>query len=328
MIKKKIKMYPWLNYLYKKIIYSKLMLCKNCNFLINFPCNLGVKYLILNLVKWILCFKKKKDICKSCINCNLIDYRNHPNFIIVKKSNLNIFFIKKIICFLNKSLYFSSFKIIYFIDFDFSNSFVFNYLLKLMEEPNYKLILFFSCFNSYNIPLTFLSRCHRYNLLAPNELYVYKWIGNYLNFSKENILTSIRLNNNSPLDTLIFLKKKWFFRIKIFNIIKNIFSINIFSMINILKNYSIEFNLYILYTFFFDIINCKYTNKIYNLDVINILKKINKYICIKSINFILKKIFFCINKVKSNLNFNKEILLYDLSYNIYNLINKKKDKGK
>ncbi len=322
MIKK--KMYPWLNYLYNKIINSKLMLCKSCNFLIHYPCNLGVNYLVLKLVKWILCLKKNNNVCDNCINCNLINYNNHPNFTIVKKKNLSIFFVKKIIFFLNKSLYFSFFKIIYFIDFNFTNSFVFNYLLKLMEEPDYKLILIFSCLNSYDVPLTFLSRCHRYNLLVPKELYIYKWIGKNLNFSKKNILTSIRLNFNSPLDTLIFLEKKWFFRIKILNMLKNIFFIDIINMINILSSYSIDFNLYILYTFFFDAINYKYTNKIYNLDSINILKKISKYICIKNINLIIKKIFFCINEIKSNLNYNKEILIYDLSYNIYYLINQNK----
>ncbi len=316
----KQKMYPWLNDLYNKIINSKLMLCQNCNFLIYYPCNLGINYLVLKLVKWILCLKKNNNICNNCINCSLIDNYSHPNFVIVKNKNLNIFFIKKIIFFLNKSLYFSFFKIIYFIDFNFNNPFIFNYLLKLMEEPDYKLILIFSCLNSNYVPLTFLSRCHRYNLLIPKELYTYKWISNKLNFSKKNILTSIRLNFNSPLDALAFLKKKWSFRIKILNMIKNIFLIDVINIIDILSNYLIDFNLYILYTFFFDSMNYKYTNKIYNLDSVDILKKINKYICIKNINLIIKKIFFCINKIKSNLNFNKKILIYDLSYNIYNLI--------
>ncbi len=319
-------MYPWLNFLYKKIINSKIMLCKNCNLLINYSCNLGVDLLVFKLVKWILCLNKKNKICNNCINCNLFKFNNHPNFIIINNKDLNIYFIKKIIIFLNKSLYFSFFKIIYFINFNFSNSFVFNYLLKLMEEPNYKLILIFSYLNSNNIPLTFLSRCHRYNLLVPKESFVYKWINNNLNniiFNKSNILTSIRLNNNSPLDSISFLKKKWFLRINILHMVKNIFYLNITNIINILSSSIIKLNLYILYTIFLDSLNYKYTNKIYNLDAIDILKNIRSKVYFKNINVILKKIIICINNFNNNLNINKDILIYDLSYNIYYLINKK-----
>ncbi len=317
-------MYKWLSFLYKKIINSKLMLCKNCNILINYPCNLGVDLLVFKLVKWILCFKNNNIICNNCINCNLFNFRKHPNFVLVKKNELNIFFVKKIVSFLNKSLCFSTFKVIYFIDFDFSNSFIFNYLLKLMEEPSYKIILIFSCLNIYNIPYTFLSRCHKYNLLVPSELYIYKWIKNKFNYSKINILISIRLNFNSPLDTLFFLKEKWIFRINILNMIKNIFFLSVFDIINVLDNYLIDFNLYILYTFFYDSLNYKYINNIYNLDSIKILKKMKKKVGIKNIILIIKKIIFCINKFNELLNINKEILIYDLSYNIYYLINKKK----
>ncbi len=318
-------MYPWLKVLYKKIINSKIMLCKNCNLLIGYPCNLGVNLLVFKLVKWILCLKKKK--CLNCINCNLLKFNNHPNFIIIDNKNLNISFIKEIVLFLNKSLYFSVFKIIYFINFNFTNSFVFNYLLKLMEEPNYKLILVFSYLNSINIPLTFLSRCQRYNLYAPKELFIYKWINNNLNntnYSKLNILTSIRLNHNSPLDSIFFLKNKWLLRMNILNMIKNIFNISVTSLINILNNSFIKFNLYLLYTIFLDILNYKYTDKIYNIDSQNVLKNIKKKICIKNINLILKKIIFCINDLNNNLNLNINILVYNISYNIYYLINKKK----
>ncbi len=322
MIKNKI--YAWLNFLYNKIINSKLMRCKNCNILITYPCNLGVDFLVFKLVRWILCFKNKNTICNNCVNCSLLDFNNHPNFVVVKKNKINIFFLKKIISFLNQSLYFSFFKIIYFIDFDFSNSFIFNYLLKLMEEPNYKIILIFSCLNIYNIPSTFMSRCHRYNLLAPDELYIYKWIKKQSSFYKNKIFISIRLNNNSPIDTLSFLKEKWIFRINILNMINNIFILNITDIINILSSYLLDFNLYILYTFFYDSLNYKYTNKIYNLDSIKILKKIKRNISIKNINLIIKKIISCINIFKKYFNINKEILIYDLSCNIHYLINKGK----
>ncbi len=318
-------MYPWLNFLYDKIICSKLMFCKNCNLLINYPCNLGVDLLVFKLVKWILCFKKKGNICNNCINCNLFEFRNHPNFFCIKKKKLNISFIRKINFFLNKSLFFSTFKVIYFIDFDFSNSFVFNYLLKLMEEPNYKLILIFSYLNSNNIPLTFLSRCHRYKLLVPKELFIYKWIiSNFsnLNLNKKNILTSIRLNQNSPLNSIFFLKNKWFLRLNILNMVKNIFFLNVVNIINILGSYFIELNLYMLYTFFLDSLNYKCTNNIYNLDSIYLFKKIRSRMLVKNIVLILKEIVFCINNLKSNLNLNKDILIYNISYKIYYLINK------
>ncbi len=323
MIKEKETFYPWLNFLYKKIIYSKLMMCKNCNLLITYSCNLGVDYLVNKLIKWILCTKKNIIVCNDCINCNLINSNNHPNYFIIKENKLNISLVKKINVWLSKNLFFSFFKIIYFSNFNFSNSFVFNYLLKLMEEPHYKLILIFSCLDVFNIPYTFLSRCHKYKLLIPKELSVYKWLINndkYLKFSKKNILTVIRLNHNSPFDSKFFLDNKWLYRLKILNMVKNILYLNVNIIINILSNYFLDFNLYILYTFFFDSLNYEFTKKIYNLDCIYILKKIREKICIKNINLILKKIIICIDEINYNLNLNKDILIYNLSYNIYFLI--------
>ncbi len=324
--KKKIKLYPWLNFLYKKIISSKFRIYKNYNLLITYPCNLGVDLLVYRLVKWILCLNKKDIVCNNCVNCNLLNINNHPNFFLIKDIYLNISLIKKINCLLNNNLSFSFFKIIYFSNFNFLNPFIYNYLLKLMEEPYYKLIFIFSCFNIYNIPATFFSRCYKYKLFVPKELFVYKWLNkncNCLNFNKKEILTTIRLNGNSPLDSKLFLEKKWFFRLKILNVINNILFLNINDIINMLKNYFLDFNLYMLYTFFFDSLNYKHTNKIYNLDCIYIIKKIRKNLCTKNINLILKKIIICINEIKSRFNFNKNILIYDFSYYIYFLIHNK-----
>ncbi len=324
--KEKERFYPWLNYLYRKIIFSKFKVYKNCNLLITYPCNLGVDLLVYRLVKWILCLKKKYSVCNNCINCNLLNINNHPNFFLIENIYLNISLIKKINCLLSKNLSFSFFKIIYFSNFNFLNPFIYNYLLKLMEEPYYKLILIFSCLNIYNIPATFLSRCYKYKLFIPEELFVYKWLKencNCLNLNKKKILTIIRLNNNSPLESKLFLEKKWFFRLKILNIVNNILFLSINDIISALQNYSLYFNLYMLYTFFFDSLNYKYTNKIYNLDSIYIIEKIRKNLCVKNINLILKKIIVCINEIKSKCNLNKEILIYDFSYYIYFLIHNK-----
>ncbi len=327
MIKK--KWYPWLTNLYIKIINSKLLYCNNCSLIISYSCSLGVDLLVFNLVKWIFCIdKKKNNFCDKCYQCNLINFKNHPNFFsLFNKTGkeINICSLKDIN---NKLLYnisFVKFKVVYLSNYDFSNDFVNNFLLKILEEFYYKIIFIFSCFDYFNIPTTILSRCHKYKLFFPKEEYIYEWIINKknINLDRKSISTAIRLSNNSPLFSIRLIKNLWVLRLNLFQLIfkMSINKINFFieefdlSILNI--------NIFWLLTLFIDVLKykLKYLYYLYNLDNLNLIIFLSKRICIKNLFLILKSLFFSFNKVNLISNINKKILLYSMLYNIYYFIN-------
>ncbi len=330
MIKK--KWYSWLTDLYKKIIKSKLIFSKNCNLIINYSCNLGIDLLVFSIVKWIFCLNKNKyNFCNKCLQCNLVNINNHPNFFFIlnKKGNeINISSIKIINDKLLNNLFINKFKIVYLSNYNFFNNFVNNFLLNLMEGYYNNIIFIISCFDYFNIPTTILSRCHKYKLLFPLENDVYNWIINCkkINLKKKYIITAIRLSKNSPFSSILLLKKFWLFRLNLFKFLINL---NINSIDYFVSKINISiFNMYIywLLTLFIDLIKFKfkYFYYIYNLDSIKLIKYLNKKICINNNFFLLNKLIKYNNNIYSVINVNKEILLYNIFYRIYNFINLKK----
>ncbi len=327
----KTKIYPWLINFYKDIILSKIFNKFNFGLIITYSCDLGVDLLIFNIIKWMYCDKKiKYKFCNLCLNCNLLNNNNHPNYFIFNDKNKitlnNVKYINKLFF---ENLYISKYKVIYFSNFNFDNKFINNFLLKIIEESFYNVIIIFTCLNFINIPLTILSRCYKYILYNPSE----KYILNYLlskkyfkyNFSKKEILSSIRLSNFSPILSIFLLKKLWLFRKKFFNNINYILHINIDKYFN-LFNYNNSLlcnNLYWFLYLLLDILKYKkFSIKyIYNIDYLNKIKYLSKFFISKKIFLIINEILFFFNDIKKNFNINKNILIYKLIYNIYNIFN-------
>ncbi len=326
------KLYPWLKSFYNEIIYSNIFINKNFGLLINYDSYLGVNILVINIIKWLFCNNKfDNKFCNNCLNCNLLNKNNHPNFFYLNfKKNIKFIDILNVNKKFYKNLYISNYKVIYFLNFNFNNKYINNFLLKILEECYYKVIIIFTYLSNFKIPLTILSRCYKFKLKTPNENYILNFILNYknfdINFNKNQIISSIRLSNYSPILSIFFLKKLWFFR-KIF--IENIDILlsnnikNFFILFN--KNNFIIYNLYWLYYFFLDIL--KYLknniNYIYNLDYIYKVKYFKNLIEYDKIFLVLNKILLFNNDFNNFSNINKNILNFKIIYDIFYILNNK-----
>ncbi len=325
----KYKLYPWLKNIYKKIISSNIIYKYHFGLIINSSCELGVDILVFNIIKWMFCiYKSNYYSCNKCLNCRLLNKKNHPNFFLFNKLNeININKVREIYSVFNNNLYISNYKIIYFNNFIFDNKFINNFLLKVLEEPCYKLIIIFSCFNNVIIPPTILSRCYKYEICVPKEKFTLNWIIKKLNnkniWNNKELLTSIRLSNYSPLYSIIFLNKLWKVRCNFLLNIKYFFGNNINKIFLLINNNLLINNIYWLYYILVDIlrIKLKHNKYFYNFDSIELLNKLSKKIKYNKIILIINKLIKFLNNINNNLNLNKKILLYKLIYDIYYIIN-------
>ncbi len=324
-----LKDYPWLFDLYKKIIFSGKIKNKNFNLIIHSFYKSNVNNLVLYLSKWILCTNLKfNKCCNSCCNCKLFKKKKNPNFYYLKcKKDLvpNIDDIKRInLNLLNNLSYINLQKVVYISNFNLLSSLCFNSLLKIIEEYPYKIIFIFSCFNMFNIPSTIISRCQYYKIFPPKEKNIIIWLNKYFSLNKNiEVITSIRLSNNSPLLTIYLLKKMWVYRLNFLNKLNNLFNMNFLDILNLLDNNFLNYNLDWLLFLFSDII--KYLlgiNKyIVNLDSIVLIDFYSKKISIKNIFVIVNKLFIFIHDLNNVVYINKNIYLYDLSFFLYSKVN-------
>ncbi len=322
-------MYPWLYSLYRKIISFNFRI-KNLyfNLIINFSVELGVDNLIFYISKWLFCENLKDNcFCDVCMNCNLLNDNNHPDFYFIRCKNKNIcinkleYFKKKFFC----NSYISKFKIVYFSNTNFLTSTSFNSLLKLIEEPPYKIIFIFTCLDSINIPPTIYSRCFYYKLYVPKEKNIISWVKkhNILSLKDISIITAVRLCNYSPIISLDFIKHSWERRLYFIN---NIYDVifDSFEKINIFfcDNDFLE-KINWLCILLMDIIryNINNVDDICNVDKLNLIHSLNKKIFLDNIFLIINKIFFFRKNILSVYNFNKNILISNLSFYIYKYIN-------
>ncbi len=297
------------------------------NFIFKYSCNLNINILIICLIKWIFCKNKKKYLsCNKCFNCISFKNKNYFNYYYIN-NNININLIKKIYNKLLINISINDIKIIFFDNFKFDNYYVNNFLLKILEENNGKIIFIFSCSDNIFIPNTILSRSFLLRIKFPKENIILKWLLNKFknNFNKNIFLSCIRLSNNSPINSLIWIKKNILIKKKIINLILNLNKFNINNIVRIINNDNLEINLYILITLFLDYIKYKYKiiKYLYNLDIYIFF---NKNICFLNINdiyLILNKIIFCLSIIKNINNINKDILLYDLINFLLIKLNKK-----
>lgn len=309
--------YSWFksNYIYIINIFNinKLNIF---NFIFKYSCNLNINILIFCLIKWIFCKNKKKYLsCSKCFNCISFKNKNYFNYYYIS-NDININLIKEIYNKLLINININNIKIIFFNNFKFNNYYINNFLLKILEENDGKIIFIFSCLNNIFIPNTILSRSFLLKIKFPKEDVILKLLLNKFrnNFNKKLFLSCIRLSNNSPIDSLIWIKKNILVKKNIINLILNLNKFNIDNIIKIINNNNLEINLYILITLFLDFIKYKYKiiKYLYNLDSYFFFKKNIYFLSINDICLILNKIISCLSIIKNVNNINKNILLYDL----------------
>ncbi len=105
---------------------------------------------------------------------NFVINNSHPNFFLIDlkdgKKNIEISQIREMINYTNKSSFNSNDKIIIIDNVEFLNTNSVNALLKVLEEPNEKIIFFLIHDNQKKISSTLKSRCIEFNLHLSNSI--------------------------------------------------------------------------------------------------------------------------------------------------------------
>jgi len=129
---------------------------------------------------------KNNTISPNNNSYNLIKNGSHPNFFLISsnndKSNSQIAKIREMINYTNKSSFNNSFKIILIDNIEYLNLNSINALLKIIEEPNEKVLFLLIHDNKKKIIDTLSSRCIKFNF--------------FLNEKIKNEITEKILNNN------------------------------------------------------------------------------------------------------------------------------------
>ena len=116
---------------------------------------------------------KNNTILSNNISYNLIKNGTHPNFFLIsnnsEKSNSQISKVREMINYTNKSSFNDQYKIVLIDNIEYLNLNSINALLKIIEEPNDKVLFLLIQDSKKKIINTLTSRCIKFNLFLNNE---------------------------------------------------------------------------------------------------------------------------------------------------------------
>ncbi len=265
---------------------------------------IGKSTLVFHLTNYIFSLdeENKYNFEKNLINednnsFKLVNNKSHPNFFFISNnlddSNNQISKVRELISFTNKSSFNNSFKIIVIDNVELMNKSSVNALLKLIEEPNKKIIFFLIHNNNKHILNTLHSRCIKFkmsidienkqkiiNKILDSSFYD-KLSNDYKNdyitpgdifllnsFFKEN-----EINENTNIEDLLkLILEKNYFKKNLF--IKNNLSLFVeLFFIKKINYYSSKDKVYNLYKYFISKLNDAIK---YNLDTESVLIELNR----------------------------------------------------
>ncbi len=240
---------------------------------------------------------KNNLISENNKSYNLVINNSHPNFFLVSsdddKKNIQVSKIREMINFTNKSSFNNNYKIILIDNVEYLNNNSINALLKVVEEPNNKIIFILVHDNSKKILGTLNSRCIKFNFFLNNDnsLNIVNKLSNFdfynnLNNDFKNIYLSpgeiislykfFKDNNiNEEISVDDFLKlviEKRFYKKDLFVKEKLPFFVELFfkKKLNYYKSKDKIYNMYKYFLLKFH--DCT----TYNLDIENVLIELNQ----------------------------------------------------
>ncbi|AAM67896.1 DNA polymerase III subunit delta' [Buchnera aphidicola (Schizaphis graminum)] len=205
-----MKWYPWLIKPYKKIIRLHERKKAHHAILIKTQKGMGVFKLVWFISKWLLCLKPKgTNFCDNCHGCKLMSANNHPDWHTIINEKNDVFDVDSIRV-INEKIFKraqqGNNKIIFLPNVHKLTESAVNALLKILEEPPEKNWFFLIDYNYLKLHSTLKSRCFLYRLPLPLEKESLNWLKN--NNKKDNIsnLTSLRINQDSPISAKNFIE--------------------------------------------------------------------------------------------------------------------------
>ncbi|AYN24715.1 DNA polymerase III subunit delta' C-terminal domain-containing protein [Buchnera aphidicola] len=314
-----MKLYPWLLKPYKNIIELHQRKKAHHAILIQTQKGIGAFKLIWFISKWLLCLKPIGiKFCNNCHGCKLMSAKNHPDWHTIINEKNNTFDVDSIRI-INEKIFKraqqGNNKIIFLPNIHKLTESAVNALLKTLEEPPEKNWFFLIDYNYLKLNYTLKSRCFLYRLSPPIEKESLNWLKNENKRNDISNLTSLRINQGSPMHAKKFIEGElWEERKNLYTSLSNsIESKNLLKILPILckNNTIIKIDWICLLLFDAIKINFNERKKLTNCDQLKLInffsEKYNNIILNKSIKNWIK----CRYILSSISSINNELLLLE-----------------
>lgn len=200
--------YSWLDVVYHQILNSYRQNRGHQALLLHSQWNNGENILIRSIACWLICSHPiATKYCNICCNCKLMKIGNHPDYHWFDAKNdvqsVGVDNIRECFNLIYNHVYKSKVKIFVISNIEFLSNQAINVLLKIIEEPPNNIYFFFTSKKYNSIPLTLLSRCVKWSIVAPEEKIGLKWLMQQEKIKINNVLSAIcalRLCNGAPLE--------------------------------------------------------------------------------------------------------------------------------
>jgi len=168
-------------------------------FLFEGMAGIGKAKLAFEIARGIFCDQDSQDPCGSCKSCLKMLHDNHPDFMVVKPDGKQIknHQIEEFQSFLSKKAYEGSYKVVCIEDADKMNASAQNRILKTLEEPSDKVIIFLISHKPLVLMETVRSRCQSVKLNGLSQESIEAYLKNDHNLDSQKCETISRLCNGS-----------------------------------------------------------------------------------------------------------------------------------
>lgn len=160
---------------------------------------IGKSKLAFEISKGIFCENSEFDPCDECKSCLKMKHENHPDFLEIKADGKQIknHQIENFQSFLNKKAYHGSYKIVCIHDAEKMNASAQNRILKTLEEPSEKVIMFLISHKPAMLMETVRSRCQSVKLNGLSEAIISKHLMAHYEIDEAKSKSYAKLSNGS-----------------------------------------------------------------------------------------------------------------------------------
>lgn len=199
--------YPWLDYIYFKILSSYKKNIGHHALLLHNKWDHGEDVLIFAITRWLMCAHPDAvKCCNVCYNCQLMNAGNHPDYyqIDVVDDNVQtvgIDVIRSCISMLYTHAHQNKAKVLFIKNVESLTHHAVNALLKLLEEPPINTYFFLKTREYDRVLNTLLSRCMQWSIMPPEEKIGLRWLMNNKGIDDVVLATcALRLCNGAPIE--------------------------------------------------------------------------------------------------------------------------------
>lgn len=208
--------FPWLLTHYERLISPFLYERAHHGLLLQYVSGSAEETLVSTLAKRLLCQSSHTlNACEQCHSCKLFDANTHPDFYLIEndpnKHTISVMQVRNALEQIYEKSQQGGNKVIWIKCASMMTESASNALLKTLEEPPQDTYFILSDDHNKQLLPTIKSRCFSYFLPAASLDISLIWLKNqYKNYTDNELLTALLLNENAPVAASHMLEqKKW-----------------------------------------------------------------------------------------------------------------------